>query len=206
MFLLIGRTPLHYVFVQSELIPITRNTSVIAKKVKQISKELKIEQNRTASLSRYAETFDLNNIAGKSKEEENYLSDWMKAAKKVELDRTEKEEHEKNSAENNDDEDVTILDEEKDLIKVYCSYGWETEAIIPFRFDPIDILKYLSDFEGLNYNLKDDFGRTPLHYAACVGAFSCTSLLINKEVDINALDSDNVSKSDTTDLLMMLIF
>jgi len=133
-------------------------------------------------------------LAGKLKEEENYLSSWIKEAKQIQVDLAEKEQQDKNLTEKNQEEEVIVLEEEKNLIKSYCLYGWETAVIIPSRFDPIDILKYLSDFEGLNYDLKDDFGRTPLHYAACVGAFSCTSSLISQKVDINALDSDNVSK------------
>lgn len=189
----LGRTPLHYVFVESELIPITRDTSIIAKKVKQISEEMKSEQERISSLHQYAEKFDLHELAGQSNEEHNYLHSWIKEAKKIQLENEEEEKRKNECKDPKEKEEVVILKEEKELIKTYSKYSWETEAIIPARFDPIDILKYLSDVEGVDYDSKDDFGRTPLHYAACVGAFSCTSLLISKGVDINAVDSDNVS-------------
>lgn len=190
--MLIGRAPLHYVFVDANLIPITRNTAIISKKVKQISKELKVEQARAKSLSAYADRFDLGEFVEVSNNDTDYLSTWMKEAKKIQLDQADKEEIEKQGKKHEED-DIVILEEEKDMLKVYYTYGWETKTVNPLRFDPIDILKYLSDFDGLHYEAKDDFGRTPLHYAACVGAFSCSTLLIDKKVDVNAVDSDNVS-------------
>lgn len=184
---MIGRTPLHYVFVESNLIPITRNTSIISKKVKQVAKEIKTEKDRMKALNSFSAKFDL----GEFSEDSNHLNVWMKAAKKIQLDKSELEEKKENiESERKDEEDILILDEERDLLKVYCDYSWEDTA--PARFDPIDILKYLSDSEDLHYDIKDEFGRTPLHYAACVGAFSCTSLLVEKNVDINAIDSDKV--------------
>ena len=190
-----GRTPAHYIFVDSDLIPITRNTAVISKKVKQISKEMKQESDRAKVLNDYAEKFDLNPLAGNDNESVNYVGSWIKEAKQIRLDIAKKEALDEDLQIQNQDDEVTVLEEEKELMKVYFKYGWETEGLVPARFDPIDILKYLSDVHTLDFNAKDDFGRTPLHYAACVGAFSCTSFLIGQKVDINALDSDNVSFS-----------
>jgi hypothetical protein len=115
----------------------------------------------------------------------------MRDAKEMRLNQTLKE---KLAANKNSSQETVVLDEERDVIKGYYSYGWETENIIPERFDPIDILKHISDCKDVQFDLKDEFGRTPLHYAACVGAFSCTTLLIEKNVDINAIDTDNVSR------------
>lgn len=185
----LGRTPLHYVFVDCDLIPITRNTVILSKKVKQIAKELQAKQERLETLNDYAHKFDLGEFSGVSSENVDYLSVWMKSAKETRLNQAKIEENQcKNKV-----EDIFVLEEEKDTLKLYCNYVWESATINPARSDPIDILKYLSDFKGLKLDVKDEFGRTPLHYAACVGAFSCTSLLIENKVDINALDSDNVS-------------
>lgn len=119
------------------------------------------------------------------------INNWMRDAKEMRLNQTLKE---KLAANKNSSQETVVLDEERDVIKGYYSYGWETENIIPERFDPIDILKHISDCKDVQFDLKDEFGRTPLHYAACVGAFSCTTLLIEKNVDINAIDTDNVSR------------
>lgn len=183
-------------FVESELIPITRNTSVIAKKVKHISEEMKNEEQRIASVRQYAENFHLHELAGKSNEENNYVNTWIKEAKQIRLEHEEEEKRKKESKEAKEKEEVVVLEEEKELMKTYSKYSWEKETVSIERSDPIDILKYLADVKGVNYDSKDDFGRTPLHYAACVGAFSCTSLLISKGVDLNAVDSDSVSKSE----------
>lgn len=180
-------------FVESELIPITLNTSVIAKKVKQISEEMKNEEKRIASVRQYAEKFDLHELAGKSNEESNYVNTWIKEAKQIRLEHEEEEKRKKESKEPKEREEVVVLEEEKESLKIYSKYNWEKENVAIARSDPIDILKYLSDVKGVNYDSRDDFGRTPLHYAACVGAFSCTSLLISKGVDLNAVDSDGVS-------------
>jgi ankyrin repeat protein len=173
------------------LIPITRNTAIISKKVKQISKEIKIEQDRINVLSDFAKNFDLDEFADRASYNGDYLSVWMKEAKKIQMDQAKKKEI-VISGKKHDDEEVIVLEEERDVLKVYSSYGWEVQNINPAKADPIDVLRYLSKFEGMNFDIKDDFGRTPLHYAACVGAFTCTSMLIEKKVDINAVDTDNV--------------
>jgi ankyrin repeat protein len=141
-------------------------------------------------LAEYNSKYGLNEHANSHKESTARINNWMREAKERRLSQT----LEKKLAENKDSyQEIVVLEEERDIIKDYYSYGWETEHIMPERFDPIDILKHLSDFNDVQFDLKDEFGRTPLHYAACVGAFSCTTLLIEKNVDINAVDTDNVS-------------
>lgn len=143
-------------------------------------------------MNAYANKFDLVEFEDSSSNEVDYLSTWMKGAKEIQLDQAKKERSEKEYKKKEEDS-LVILEEEKEMLKAYDTYGWETKALTPARSDPIDLLKCLSEFDVLHYEAKDDFGRTPLHYAACVGAFSCTTLLIEKKVDINAVDSDNVS-------------
>lgn len=164
---------------------------MIKKKVKRISEDIKAEQEKQRLLAEYSHTYHLNEVVHSDKNNINRINNWMKDAKEVELHQlfSKKQEERKNS----DLETVVVLEEERDNLKGYHPYDWETENIIPERFDPIDILKGLSGYEYVQFDLKDEFGRTPLHYAACVGAFSCTTLLIEKNVDINAVDTDNVS-------------
>ncbi|KAG2201741.1 hypothetical protein INT47_002001, partial [Mucor saturninus] len=182
-----GRTPLHYVFVDSELIPLTRNTGILSKKVKKIAKELKAKQEKIQYLNAYAHKFDLDQASELPGDSTDSLNVWMKVAKETQLYEAEcKENHEKSKV-----DDVIVLDQERESLKSYCDCKWEEATVYPARSDPIDILTYLSDFKELQFDIKDEFGRTPFHYAACVGAFSCTSLLIKNKIDINAIDSDN---------------
>lgn len=178
-------------FVKSDLIPITRHTVILAKKVQQIAKELKAKEGRIKALSDYAHMFDLGKFSEDSSTNIDYLNIWMKSAKETQLDHAEIEK--KQNHKKHEEDHITVLEEEKDALKIYYGNQWEVDMVYPARFDPIDIIKFLSDFEGLQLDIKDVFGRTPLHYAACVGAFSCTSLLIENKVNINAVDSDNVS-------------
>lgn len=175
-------------FVDSELIPVTRTTGILCKKVKKIAKEIQAKQEKIRCLNDYAHTFNLDQVPEVSNDGVNSLSAWMTGAKEIQLN--EAASKEKNGKSQLDD--VIVLDEEKDSLTLYCNYKWESSSKDLLRSDPIDILNCLSDFKGLQFDIKDEFGRTPLHYAACVGAFTCTSLLIKNNVDINATDSDNV--------------
>ncbi|KAG0800420.1 hypothetical protein G6F22_002250 [Rhizopus arrhizus] len=174
-----GRTPLHYVFTKMDFVPLNRHTIIVAKKFCQISKELKSKKEIEHALDKFSNTYALDS---------NSCTDsWLIAGKKKHLEQKAIKEKKKH----NPQEEIDMTNEEKERIKEYEGCIFEGELDIAERFDPIDIVKYLLNHEGIDCEAQDEFGRTPLHYAACVGAFSCTTMLIDRKVNINAMDADN---------------
>lgn len=184
-----GRTPLHYVFEDGNTIPLTRDTAALLKKSELIAKEIQQEKDKQEKLSSYADQFDLKQHA--NNHTTSKLNAWLKHAKLIRLNRECDKQREKNEMDH--EALMSMSSQEKDQIRTYCTYQWEAENGIPERFDPIDIFKFLLSYPGLRYDQLDKFKKSPLHYAASVGAFSCSTLLISKGIDINAVDSDNVS-------------
>ncbi|KAK4515576.1 uncharacterized protein ATC70_010527 [Mucor velutinosus] len=183
----LNRTPLHYAFVDSNTIPLTRDTILLQKKMKLVSQEIKQEQEKQEKLASYATEFDLHDHANNDSMAQ--VNSWLKNAKLVRLNQ-ELDEEKKKAASNNH-EDLYMTEEEKHQIRAYHTFHFEAEKDIPERFDPVDIFKFLSQYQDLKLDLLDAFSRNPLHYAACVGAFSCSTLMIGKGVDMNVVDSDN---------------
>lgn len=188
------RTPLHYAFVDSNTIPLTRDTILLQKKMKLVSQEIKQEQEKQEKLASYVTEFDLHEHANNRSMAQ--VNAWLKHAKLVRLNQEldDKKKNEKKKASSNKEEDLHMTDEEKHQIRAYHTYNFEAEKDIPERFDPVDIFKFLSQYKDLKLDSLDAFGRNPLHYAACVGAFSCSTLMISKGIDMNVADSDNVSR------------
>lgn len=164
-----------------DFVPLNRHTIIVAKKFCQISKELKSKKEIEHALDKFSNTYALDS---------NSCTDsWLIAGKKKHLEQKAIKEKKKH----NPQEEIDMTNEEKERIKEYEGCIFEGELDIAERFDPIDIVKYLLNHEGIDCEAQDEFGRTPLHYAACVGAFSCTTMLIDRKVNINAMDADNVS-------------
>lgn len=142
---------------------------------------MKYQEQREKSLLKFSEEYLLD--------PESYADCWLKAAKKKQLELEAAEEERKRREEK--PEGYYFAKEEKESLAEYKSCQFE-DLDSNEQFDPIEIVKYFSSHEGVDCSIRDVFGRTPLHYAACVGAFSCTTLLLDKNVDINAVDDDNV--------------
>ncbi|CAO3639521.1 unnamed protein product [Cunninghamella echinulata] len=89
--------------------------------------------------------------------------------------------------------ELSFSEKEKQLFKAYEAYGdcWEDESYIADHMDPIDMVIFLSSIDGIQYDIKDVFGRSPIHYAAILGAFTCTTFFLNNHIDINSTDGDN---------------
>ncbi|KAI7902907.1 ankyrin repeat-containing domain protein [Cokeromyces recurvatus] len=181
----LGRTPLHYIFVNNQTIPLIQNNLIISKKVNQMIKEIQEQKEKESILNDYINQFDLVDDETSSI---GQINEWMKNAKMTQIHQEYKA---KKALEIKDDETIFVSDEEKASLNKYLDCEWETELDIPERSDPIDILKYLSGCKAIKFDIQDEFGRTPLHYAACIGAFSCSTFLIEKKVDINTFDLDN---------------
>lgn len=192
----IDRTPLHYAFVDSNLIPLTRDTTILAKKIELISEEIQQEKNKQDKFVSYVARFDLNEHP--NTDSMIHVNTWLKDAKLIRLN----QEFEEKNKSKKIDQELFMTDEEKDKIRAYHTYKWEGKNDIPERFDPIDIFKFLSSYKELKFDQLDMFSRSPFHYAACVGAFSCSTLLIAKGVDMNVLDSDNVSNQLSSEFKM----
>lgn len=92
------------------------------------------------------------------------------------------------------------VDEEKNIdfasekeLTLYTDANWEElnkSQII--KSDRIDILDFLLKYPQLECDQRDIFGRSPLHYAARVGSFTCTTRLLERGLDLNAVDADMV--------------
>jgi hypothetical protein len=164
-------------------IPITQDTTVVAKKVRQISKEIEAEKKKEETLTKHADDYDLNT--------KFYANKWILEATTIRYDdiiQRKKSESKKDDEE----EEIQMTPEEKAVMRTYVDYKWESAKDSLKHFDPVDMVKYLSSFGSIDYSVKDYFGRTPLHYAACVGAFTCTSFMLKKDIDINDVDTDKV--------------
>lgn len=54
--------------------------------------------------------------------------------------------------------------------------------------DPIEQLNDILLNDNIELNVKDYLGNTLLHYCAVIGSFLCTTVLVKKGVDINAIN------------------
>ncbi|KAI8979262.1 ankyrin repeat-containing domain protein [Mycotypha africana] len=179
----LGRTPLHYAFIKKNYIPRTTKTVLLLPKVEQLRNDLELEKNKKKMLENYISKYTLNDQIYT----ENVPDTWLiEAAKKHINEHLKSEDGTQMQTVNK----VMLNKEENQLLKNYVDCYWEKEDDTFQRFDPIDILQYLLNCIDLNYEAEDIFGRTPIHYAACVGAYSCTTLLIQKGININTLDED----------------
>lgn len=59
-----------------------------------------------------------------------------------------------------------------------------------------EILSFLLSTKGIDVNLKDSEGQTPLFYASSCGHVDCIQLLLKHNADKNILDNDNCSCID----------
>ncbi|KAJ3025255.1 UNVERIFIED_CONTAM: hypothetical protein HDU68_007325 [Siphonaria sp. JEL0065] len=64
---------------------------------------------------------------------------------------------------------------------------------IDSKNDPVEIVDFLASLPGIQSDIVDKFGRTPLHYAALIGASSCTNALLKAGVDLDRPDKDGNS-------------
>ncbi|KAJ3238586.1 hypothetical protein HDU81_007506 [Chytriomyces hyalinus] len=61
------------------------------------------------------------------------------------------------------------------------------------KSDPVELVDYLAGLKGISTDVVDRFGRSPLHYAARVGASSCTNALIKSGAEMDRNDKDDNS-------------
>ncbi|KAI8149897.1 ankyrin repeat-containing domain protein [Fennellomyces sp. T-0311] len=174
---ILGRTPLHLAFIHMDIIPHMREMTKIAKKVNKVRKDKSNARAIEKKVASAIEKFTRNNS-------DQVASEWIGYAVRT---FQQKVYETKSSAL----DDIIVIDQdEMPQLELYSQFKWEMDAQVPGKMDPIDIIKFLSNYSELQPDPVDHFGRTPLHYAATVGAFSSTSILISKNVNINAQDLD----------------
>ncbi|KAJ3315079.1 hypothetical protein HDU76_002274 [Blyttiomyces sp. JEL0837] len=67
---------------------------------------------------------------------------------------------------------------------------WENSQDVT-KSDPVEIVDYLLSLPEISIDVADCFGRSPLHYAARIGASSCADNLIGKGAVVDRKDADN---------------
>ncbi|KAI9257420.1 ankyrin repeat-containing domain protein [Sporodiniella umbellata] len=174
-----GRTPLHYVFVKMDFIPLNKHTHTAAKKYKQLSEDLYEEKEAEEKLLHFSKTYCLDS--------RDTADSWLESGKRKQL----KKEYSEKKKETSSEGYAELTIQEKSSLLIFKNCNFEKVSDKQERFDPIDIVKYLAGFQEVDFKAYDNFERTPLHYAACVGAFSSTNILLSKEADIDAVDTDH---------------
>ncbi|KAM3589297.1 hypothetical protein VKS41_000165 [Umbelopsis sp. WA50703] len=170
---ILGRTALHTVFVDLCFVPDMHYTRPIKERVKR-SQEIerrkeKIHTIVTEFTSKYA-----------TKSTASWLSEGreLKVNKRLEL-------------KDQDNRDASLPLASTEELRQFGSATWEKlDSNSMVKSDRIDIFGFLLQHPSLELNTRDSLGRTAMHYAASVGAFTCTSQLLDRGAELNELDND----------------
>ncbi|KAJ3087259.1 hypothetical protein HK102_011472 [Quaeritorhiza haematococci] len=183
-----GRTPLHIAFVDLNEISTMALTQKVYKnfiKHENIHKKVtEQERKRKEFVKKFVDAEDVGlegwAIEGSKIAEER----WAEVKKKMEAEASGKQQQQ-------EEEDRMELDGFDASDPVYATRKWELEnSGGRIKADPIDIISYFIDLDKIQFDKPDKFGRTPLHYAARVGAFTCTSYLLERKAKIDEEDKD----------------
>ncbi|KAJ3018291.1 hypothetical protein HKX48_002982 [Thoreauomyces humboldtii] len=164
-----GRTPLHIAFVDILQIP--------AMHISEVQADLQASFN-AAEKKREAAILALKKIAESLLVDGRDEEGWILAP-----ERKKAEARRRNAKE---DEAVEFRG---DSGKEWFTNRWE-KRVSNAKADPIEIVSYLLSVPNIQPDLPDKFGRTPLHYAGRVGAFTSSSYLINKGAVVDRPDRD----------------
>ncbi|KAI8907521.1 ankyrin repeat-containing domain protein [Powellomyces hirtus] len=167
-----GRTPLHVAFVESLLIP-AMHIATVQKAAHKAHDEREARRKEQEELGK--EVIELT-------VKDETADQWILAAPKAELVK-------KHAAENGAGQDMDVDDRDQGL--EWFTASWERDASKTNKSDPIEIVSWLLELPGIEVDRPDKFGRTPLHYAGCVGAFTSTSYLIDRGAVADRKDRDD---------------
>ncbi|KAI8824809.1 ankyrin repeat-containing domain protein [Fimicolochytrium jonesii] len=168
-----GRTPLHIAFVDVDRIPFMQYTR---------DQKKKHDAYRAAQAARQEDTERRKQIVKQYAFGDVEADMWI-AAPALEVYRLEKlKEKSQGDAMDADDRDPG---------KEWYTGVWEgDQTSAANKSDPIEIVSYLLGVEGIKLDTVDKFGRTPLHYAASVGAFTSSSYLLERGALLDSEDLD----------------
>ncbi|KAI8333682.1 ankyrin repeat-containing domain protein [Chlamydoabsidia padenii] len=175
------RTPLHIIFTGLHVVPRMKTTDLTYKKVKALIAEQTLAKLEENTIKQYVEKYGQVN---------DDLDAWLEQHKRmaVEQEKLLKACETKNNSE--DDEATKLTDHDRVTLVKYLDYTFEQDSQIA-PFDPVDMLKDLVDTPGIELDLMDSFGRTPLHYAVIVDAISCVNMMLDSgKIDVNTKDYD----------------
>ncbi|KAI8089183.1 poly polymerase catalytic domain-containing protein [Halteromyces radiatus] len=197
---MLGRTALHLVFTEKDIIPVMHTTQ------QQIQKYLQLREQERKSKEKE------DQMKGQEKEENNkdiwktrYLDqyggiarDWFehsynKVSEYLQIKECQQNKDGNDSSNNKDDDkDILMISaEEQQVLEPYKHFLFSKNySDMSPQNDPIDVVKFLSAIPGILMDIKDKFGRLALHYAAMVGAFTCTTFFLDKHNYINSEDLD----------------
>ncbi|KAJ3037243.1 hypothetical protein HDV00_001875 [Rhizophlyctis rosea] len=171
-----GRSALHITFIDTGLIPRMHIATEEKKRHERYQKRLDAEGRAEKRRKQIEERWKA--VDGGRDEE---LERWL-AAPEVEIERKKREGELK--------EVMDIMDERSDEAQWHTGKWEGHEEVGKVKGDPIEVLSWLVELPGIELDLADKFGRTPLHYAGRMGAFTCSSYLLERGAGIDAVDRD----------------
>ncbi|KAJ3055438.1 hypothetical protein HK097_010471 [Rhizophlyctis rosea] len=169
-----NRSPLHITFIDVRMIPYMHIAVEEKKKHEKYQKKIDAERRAEQRTKAIVEKFKLH--SGDTKAEE-----WLAAAD-VEVAKRKSEKALKEVGD--------IIDERSEGLEWHTG-RWEDDGEIgKVKGDPIEVLSWLVELPAIQLDSKDKFGRTPLHYAARLGAFTSSSYLLERGANIEGADGD----------------
>ncbi|KAJ3183503.1 hypothetical protein HDU87_006824 [Geranomyces variabilis] len=173
-----GRTPVHIAFVNTKLIP-AMQISTVQRAIRSKFEALKSREKS----QRAAKDLGSKWLQLKDAEATEWLTAPIKAlaAKKL---------AESIASGTPDDTELNVDEPHPGL--EWTTNVWEGSPNVN-KADPIEIVSWLLELPGIEVDVSDKFGRTPLHYAAARGAFTATSYLVNRGAAVERVDADGNS-------------
>ncbi|KAJ3172436.1 hypothetical protein HDU88_005760 [Geranomyces variabilis] len=167
-----GRTPLHIAFVDMKLIP-AMHISTVQRAARSKVQALAAQAKRASELR--AADLTLKWLQLKDVE----ATEWLNAPFKTAA---------KNRAEE------AVIETKDNVDEPHPGLEWTTEIWEGnpkmMKADPIEIISWLLELPGIEIDVPDKFGRTPLHYAAARGSFTATSYLVTRGATVERIDAD----------------
>lgn len=150
--------------------------------VRPIKERVEKSQRKIRAEKKLAQTIE----AFSNKYSSDVTRSWFSDGKRLEMEKSVK-----NEEQAEDDKIADFATDEE--LRLFDYANWEdSDKRQVTKSDRVDIIGFLLHYPKISLDLRDVLGRSPLHYAASVGAFTCTTQLLERSVDLNALDNDNV--------------
>ncbi|KAJ3139800.1 hypothetical protein HK100_010977 [Physocladia obscura] len=163
-----GRTPLHIAFFELGKIPVMDMTANEVKVRNEYESELEKYKTARKKLESYVKEI----VGIQSDNEKANIFKWFYNIKAK-------------LPENKLDEVV-----DKRSTQTEYSLGVMATGKEDAKNDPVEIVDFLVTQTGILPDIVDKFGRSPLHYAALIGASSCTNSLLKADVNLERPDKD----------------